>query len=394
MAIVKNFILLIISLRMIYEIYVCYTLYGFWGKRKNLDLKLVQAMSELQESSINHQATITNELFEMIRKAFTELICEFLLDAILFYAILSNKVRIMSVVVALKAVKLTEQITLCLSQIKPDGTNSKPKKSDFVVTIFMLFLFCYLQRQPMSIEQKPTEKFSRKGKRLKVFNHFEGRQRRQSETTSVSRRRNIVRSLSFVDFKLLVQKVFLKVLLKSAFLGEKISNFCKSASQYFGQMTKVLRHRLKSVSSDGKELVVVTQLAHEQITEENFETATDNSIDELNNEDFERKSDQFFDACQKGQKEVVRQLLSFHKNEIDIFEFEQKSGNTAFHAACAGGHLSVVQQLISIFGKDLCCSSAKLLNREQKTGLELALQYGRKEVAKEIVRSIKRKFIR
>jgi hypothetical protein len=177
---------------------------------------------------------------------------------------------------------------------------------------------------------------------------------------------------------LAIKKVILKLLLKSSTLAgnicDYVSNIFKSTSHYLARIAKVLRHHLKAAQTIGtnvKELIFITQ---------------------LNEEDLMKPTpDQFHDACAKGHKEVVRQLLSSHKNEIDIFKVEQNSGNTAIHAACAGGHLSVVQQLTSHFGRDLCL---QLLNSEQKTGLELAVESGRTEVVQEILRTIKRKFIR
>jgi len=195
---------------------------------------------------------------------------------------------------------------------------------------------------------------------------------------------------------LAIKKVILKLLLKSStFAGnicDYVSKICKSTSHSLARIAKVLRHRhLKVVQTIGSNAKVlchhlnVAQTIGSNVKELIF-------ITQLNEEDLMKPTpDQFHDACAKGHKDVVRQLLSSHKNEIDIFKVEQNSGNTAIHAACSGGHLSVVQQLTSHFGRDLC---TQLLNREQKTGLELAVESGRTEVVQEILRTIKRKFIR
>ena len=99
-----------------------------------------------------------------------------------------------------------------------------------------------------------------------------------------------------------------------------------------------------------------------------------------------------YHASLYGHKEVVRKLLNkYCPFTIDITHKEEVTGFTVFHLACSGGHLSVVQQLMKAYGNEVCIG---LLNRELQTGLELAARYGRKDVVKTILNSIKQKHVR
>jgi hypothetical protein len=103
----------------------------------------------------------------------------------------------------------------------------------------------------------------------------------------------------------------------------------------------------------------------------------------------EPKPDQFFHACLYGHNKVIRHLLGHF--QFDLSDLEPVSGFTAFHLACAGGHLSIVQQLMSKYGKDTC---RDLINREGQTGLECAVESGRIEIVKTILNSISQKNLR
>ena len=98
-----------------------------------------------------------------------------------------------------------------------------------------------------------------------------------------------------------------------------------------------------------------------------------------------------YHASQYGHSNVVRDLLANHSLVINITLKEEVTGFTAFHMACAGGHLSVVQQLMKAYGNEVCIG---LLNTDLKTGLELAAQYGRKDVVQAILSSIRKKHVR
>ncbi len=99
----------------------------------------------------------------------------------------------------------------------------------------------------------------------------------------------------------------------------------------------------------------------------------------------------FFQACLYGHKEIVRQLLTNHRHELDIQQLEPVTGYTSFHLACSGGHLSVVQQLMTRFGNEIC---KQLLSRDGKSGLFLASEFGRKEVVQTILNKISKKEVR
>jgi hypothetical protein len=101
----------------------------------------------------------------------------------------------------------------------------------------------------------------------------------------------------------------------------------------------------------------------------------------------------FFDACRNGKKDVVRRLLSMTTDDlIDISTtLEEESGNGAIHLACAGGHLSIVQQLMTKFGKEICF---ELASKDGRTGLELAAMFGRKNIVQVILGTLKGKQMR
>lgn len=101
----------------------------------------------------------------------------------------------------------------------------------------------------------------------------------------------------------------------------------------------------------------------------------------------------FFDACWNGDKDVVRCLLSTTTPDlIDILmTLEEQSGLSAYHLACAGGHLSIVQQLMAKSGKEICF---ELVSKDGRTGLELATEAGRKNVVKVILGNLKGKQMR
>jgi len=109
------------------------------------------------------------------------------------------------------------------------------------------------------------------------------------------------------------------------------------------------------------------------------------------NRKMEPKPDDFFHACLYGHHDIVRQLLAGHENQINIHKLEPVSGFTAFHLACAGGHLSIVQQLMSKYGKDTC---RDLINRDGQTGLESAAESGRKDILQTILNTISLKKLR
>jgi hypothetical protein len=107
---------------------------------------------------------------------------------------------------------------------------------------------------------------------------------------------------------------------------------------------------------------------------------------------FQPSPEHFFQACLYGHKEIVRQLLANHGDQLDIQQVEPVTGYTAFHLACAGGHLSVVQQLIAKCGTETC---RKLLTKNDgKSGLILAAVSGRKEIVQTILNTYKKKDIR
>ncbi len=108
-------------------------------------------------------------------------------------------------------------------------------------------------------------------------------------------------------------------------------------------------------------------------------------------QEFMPKPEYFFHASLYGHKEVVRYLLANFGEVISICQLESITGFTAFHLACAGGHLSVVQQMMSKYGEDTCNI---LLNRDGQTGLECATESGRKEVVQAILNTISLKRLR
>jgi len=81
------------------------------------------------------------------------------------------------------------------------------------------------------------------------------------------------------------------------------------------------------------------------------------------------KPEHFFHACLYGHNQVVRHLLLHFDDVIKVRQVEAITGFTAFHLACAGGHLSVVQQMMFKYGKDTC---KDLLNRDGQTGANFA----------------------
>ncbi len=107
---------------------------------------------------------------------------------------------------------------------------------------------------------------------------------------------------------------------------------------------------------------------------------------------FQPSPEDFFQACQYGDKEVVRQLLANHGHQLDIQQVEPVTGYTAFHLACAGGHLSVVQQLMKAFGTETC--RQLLTKNDGKSGLILAAGAGRIEIVQTILSTYKKNEIR
>ena len=101
--------------------------------------------------------------------------------------------------------------------------------------------------------------------------------------------------------------------------------------------------------------------------------------------------DTFLHACLYGHKDVIRKLIARHGNSINFTKVDSVTGYTGFHLACTGGHLSVVQQLLTKFGSSIC---RELVNNDGLTGLELAAQFGRKDVVKAILETIKGKHLR
>ena len=51
----------------------------------------------------------------------------------------------------------------------------------------------------------------------------------------------------------------------------------------------------------------------------------------------------FVDACGKGDKAAMKSLLDKYHDKININARSGKAGNTGLHAACAGGHVNIVQ---------------------------------------------------
>ncbi len=100
-------------------------------------------------------------------------------------------------------------------------------------------------------------------------------------------------------------------------------------------------------------------------------------------------NDCFYHACLYGHSDFVRQLIA--DNSIDISKIESHTGYSGFHLACAGGHLSIVQQLMTKFGRDLCNN---LVTRDGKTGLDLSVENGNQDVVHAILKTINRKTMR
>jgi hypothetical protein len=100
-------------------------------------------------------------------------------------------------------------------------------------------------------------------------------------------------------------------------------------------------------------------------------------------------NDCFYHACLYGHSDVVRQLIA--ENKIDHLNIEPHTGYTGFHLACAGGHLSIVHQLMNKFGKDLCNG---LTSTDGKTGLELSAENGQQCVVHTILISINNRNMR
>ena len=100
-------------------------------------------------------------------------------------------------------------------------------------------------------------------------------------------------------------------------------------------------------------------------------------------------NDCFYHACLYGHSDVVRQLIA--ENKIDNLKIEPHTGYTGFHLACTGGHLSIVHQLMTKFGKDLCNS---LTSTDGKTGLELSAENGQQYVVHAILISINNRNMR
>jgi hypothetical protein len=115
----------------------------------------------------------------------------------------------------------------------------------------------------------------------------------------------------------------------------------------------------------------------------------ESSLIKIVNRKVDPRPDDLFHACLYGHQDIVRQLLAHH--QISIHVQEPISGFTAFHLACAGGHLSIVQQLMSKYGKDTC---RDLLNRDGQTGLECAAESGRKDVLQTILNTMSMKKLR
>jgi hypothetical protein len=100
-------------------------------------------------------------------------------------------------------------------------------------------------------------------------------------------------------------------------------------------------------------------------------------------------NDCFYHACLYGHSDVVRQLIA--DNKIDHLKIESHTGYSGFHLACTGGHLSIVHQLMTKFGKDLCNG---LTSTDGKTGLELSAENGQQYVVHAILISINNRNMR
>ncbi len=73
---------------------------------------------------------------------------------------------------------------------------------------------------------------------------------------------------------------------------------------------------------------------------------------------------------------------------MDIQQVEPDTGYTAFHLACTGGHLSVVQQLMKTFGNETC--RQLLTKNDGKSGLVLAAEFERIEIVQTILTTYKK----
>ena len=86
---------------------------------------------------------------------------------------------------------------------------------------------------------------------------------------------------------------------------------------------------------------------------------------------------------------MVKQLLLHYKTDFQISHFEENSGFTAFHLACAGGHTAVVEQLLQEYDS---CNFLK--NKDGISGLEVAVQLSQISVVNSILDSISRQDMR
>jgi ankyrin repeat protein len=77
---------------------------------------------------------------------------------------------------------------------------------------------------------------------------------------------------------------------------------------------------------------------------------------------------------------------------LDIQQVEPDTGYTAFHLACTGGHLSVVQQLMAKYGIETC--RQLLTKNDGKSGLILAAGAGKIEIVQTILSTYKKNEIR
>ena len=121
------------------------------------------------------------------------------------------------------------------------------------------------------------------------------------------------------------------------------------------------------------------------------ESNCSNNHHKILNRKVEAGPELIYHASLYGHKNVVRNMLANHSPIIDVSKKDEITGFTPFHLACTGGHLSVVQQLMKAYGNEVCIG---LMNRDLQTGLELAAQYGRKDVVQTILNIIKPKHVR
>ena len=92
----------------------------------------------------------------------------------------------------------------------------------------------------------------------------------------------------------------------------------------------------------------------------------------------------FVDACGKGDKAAMKRLLEKYHEKININARSGRAGNTGLHAACAGGHVNIVQSLLDCEGKNVRIG---VENYEGVMPLTLAAGGGHALIVKKLLRA-------